>query len=119
MQNNVDLYSFVIRGIKITNDNLMKILDIQQYQIGIYDEYNNFQYFKNRFRDFSVEPNGNCFEKIDYTTLIIGEDIGYLKNGEVEEFDDRTKKQDDALLDRLNKVGLNGTLKTFIQVIAK
>lgn len=119
MQNNVDLYSFVIRGIKIKVCDLMKMLNIEQYKIGLYDAYNNYDYFKDVFKTFSVEPTGNYFENIDYTTIIIGEDIGYVVNGEVEEFEDRTKFQDDALLDRLNKVGVFGTLKTFIQVISK
>lgn len=113
------MYSFVIRGIKINVEDLMKMLNLEQYQIGAENDYNTFDYFRNRFRNLSVEANGNFFGKLDYTTLIIGEDIGYLKDGEVEEFDDRTQEQDDALLDRLKSVGITGTLKTYIQVISK
>lgn len=118
--NNIDLYSFVIRGIKIKVCDLMKMLNIEQSQIGVEDVYNNFLYFKDRFhKTFSVEATGNFFENIDYTIIIIGEDIGYIINGEVEEFDDRTQEQDNELLNRLKKFGITGTLKTFIQVISK
>jgi hypothetical protein len=119
MQNNADLYSFVIRGIKIKVKDLMIMLNIEQYQIGVENDYNNFDYFRNIFRNLSVEANGNFFGKLDYTTIIIGEDIGYLKDGEVEEFDDRTQEQDDALLDKLKQVGVTGILKTYIQAISK
>jgi hypothetical protein len=118
--NNIDLYSFVIRGVKIKVCDLMKMLNIEQSQIGVEDVYNNFLYFKDRFhKTFSVEATGNIFENIDYTIIIIGEDIGYIINGEVEEFDDRTQEQDNELLNRLKKFGITGTLKTFIQVISK
>jgi hypothetical protein len=111
------MYSFVIRGIKIKVDDLMKLLNIEQHQIGLKDY--NFQFFKDLLKTFSVEPTGNYFGNIDYETIIIGDDIGYIENGEVEEFEDRTKFQDDALLNRLNEVGITGTLKTYIQVISK
>lgn len=113
------MYSFVIRGIKINVKDLMKMLNLEQYQIGTESDYDTFDYFRNKFRNLSVEANGNFFGKLDYTTLIIGEDIGYLEDGEVEEFDDRTQEQDDALRKRLNDVGITGILKTYIQAISK
>ena len=111
--------SFIIRGMKIDSDEIIKTLNIPQSEIDeIEDDYDVYEFLGEKFNGLSVEPDGHYFGEIDYGTLVIGESLGGLEDGDVTEFKDRTEEQDKAILDKFEKLGFKGKLSTYIQMVS-
>ena len=114
--------SFILRGMKLTSDDIIKTLNISKDEIDAFDEDEGeiyeFLYDKLGEYDFSVEMDGNYFGGQDYSTLIVGESIGSLNDGEAVELPDRTPEQDKVLLEKFEVLGFKGTLKTYIQMVS-
>lgn len=112
--------SFIVRGMKLTNDEIIETLKIPQSEIDEFgdDEYELYEFLGSKFKGLKVEVDGNYFGGQDYTTLVIGEDIGSLEDGEVTELCDRTQEEDDKLLKKFEDLGFTGELKTYIQMVS-
>jgi len=110
--------SFVVRGIKISVDELAKILNIGDDELPE-DEYDSYEFFSEKLNEeFEVEIDGNFFGGRDYNTLIVGDSLGRLDDGEVVEFKDRTPEQENELRQRFEKYGITGVISTYIQMIS-
>ena len=113
--------SFIIRGIKMTSAEIIKTLNISQEEIDNFDNDDDIYEFLNYKLcnlDFNVEVDGNFFGEQDYSTLIVGKSIGYLKDGVVFELPDRTPDQDKKIIEKFEALGLKVSLKTYIQMIS-
>jgi hypothetical protein len=99
--------SFVIRGMSFGTEELSKILKIEESDI--------FSFL--RKTGFEVQYGGNTFGDIDNHTLIIGDNLQYLEDGEFVEYEDRPI-EDFKLLEKFEKVGIVGTLKTYVKMIS-
>jgi len=112
--------SFVVRGIKLTIYDLAKCLNIKNEEFEeIEDDYDKFEFFSNKLDDeFRIEADGNYFGEKDYNTLIVGDSLGGLEDGEVTEFKDRTTEEDDALRQKFEKYGITGVINTYIQMVS-
>ena len=111
--------SFIIRGMKLTSDEIIKALNIHQEIDGLNDgDIYEFLYDKLDDLDFSVEVDGNYFGGKDYGTLIVGKSIGYLEDGEVVELSDRTLEQDKEIIEKFEALGFKGILKTYVQMVS-
>lgn len=112
--------SFVVRGIKLTIYELAKFLNIEDKEFDeIEDEYEKYEFFSDKLdSDFRVEVDGNYFGEKDYDTLIVGESLGGLEDGDVTEFKDRTQEDDDALRQKFEKYGITGVINTYIQFVS-
>jgi hypothetical protein len=113
--------SFIIRGMKMSTDTIIKVLEISQDEIDEVgdDEYELFDFLSSKFEDnFSVEVDGNYFGSRDFSTLIVGESIGSLEDGEVMELVDRTPEEDYVLLKKFENLGFKGELCTYIQMVS-
>lgn len=106
--------SFVIRGLKISAEKVIEKLNLENFD----DEYDSFESIQSELKEFCVEPDGNYFGGLDYSTLIIGENILNLEDGEVTELKNRTVEEDEKLLYKLEQYGLYGELKTYIQFVS-
>lgn len=108
--------SFIIRGMKLSKDEIIEKLNIsdEAQNINGYD----FQYFIEKKFNFSVEPDGNYFGGQDYDNFIIGKSIGYLEDGEVVELPDRTDEEDKSIMEIFENLGFTGKLSTFVQMIS-
>ena len=111
--------SFILRGLKITRDEIVEKLGISQ-KISELDEddYEIFDFICSKLPDFSIEYDGNYFGGRDYNTLIVGESMGSLEDGEVTELPDRTEEEDKELLEKFEKLGFSGELKTYVQMVS-
>jgi len=89
------------------NKELSKILKIEESDI--------FSFL--RKTGFEVQYGGNTFGDIDNHTLIIGDNLQYLEDGEFVEYEDRPI-EDFKLLEKFEKVGIVGTLKTYVKMIS-
>lgn len=114
--------SFIIRGMKLKSDEIIKALNISQEEIDDFNENDGdiyeFLYYKLSDCGFSVEVDGNYFGGKDYSTLIVGKSIGYMEDGEVVELPDHTSDQDKELLEKFEAIGIQGTLKTYLQMVS-
>lgn len=111
--------SFVIRGMKIDSEEIIKTLNIPKSEIEeIEDDYDIYEFLGQKFNGLSVEADGNYFGEIDYGTLVIGKSLGDLKDGDVTEFKDRTEEEDKEILDVFEKLGFKGKLSTYIQMVS-
>ena len=112
--------SFIIRGMKISVDEAIKKLNIPQEEIDECqeDEYELFELVGGKFGDFEIEPDGNYFGSQDYTSMIVGEDLGSLDDGEAVELKEYTPEENQALLEKFEALGFTGTLKTYVQMVS-
>jgi len=111
--------SFIIRGMKFSTEEIIKCLNICSDEISEIEEgYDLFDFLSDKLKDFYVSYDGNFFDEKDYNTLIVGQRIGSLEDGEVTEFNDRTEEEDQIIIDKFKEIGLNGKLKTYIQMIS-
>jgi len=113
--------SFIIRGTKLSTDKIIETLNVSQEEIDNCnkDEYEIYELLSEKLNDFSIEVDGNYFGERDYNTLIVGEDLGYLQDGEVTELPDRTKEKDVKLIKKFEKLGFKDIiLKTYIQMVS-
>ena len=99
--------SFVIRGMSFGVEELSRILKIEESDVVS---------FLGK-RGFETQYGGNCFGNPDYQRLIIGDALQDLEDGEFVEFED-DPNNDFKLLERFEKIGIVGTLKTYVQMIS-
>lgn len=112
--------SFIIRGMKISTDEAIEKLGISQEEIDNCeeDDYEISQLISKKLKGFQIEYDGNCFYEMDYTTLIVGESLGYLNDGEAIELKEYTPEENEALLKKFEKLGFTGKLSTFVQMVS-
>lgn len=111
--------SFIIRGMKLDRDKIISTLNIPQSKIDEIDEdYEIFEFLSGKFGDLSVEVDGNYFGGQDYETLVIGDSLGRLEDGDVTELKDRTEEQDKTILNKFKALGFTGELSTYIQMVS-
>jgi len=110
--------SFILRGLKLHKDEIIEKLNIPEEEIDGLEEYEAFEYLSRKFIGFNVEVDGNYFGEQDYNTLIVGESLGRLDDGEVTELPDRTEEEDKKLLEKFETLGFTGKLKTYIQMVS-
>ena len=111
--------SFIIRGMKIKVDDAIKTFGISQDEIECKeDEYDIFELISKKFQGFDIKPDGNYFGNQDFTTLIVGEDIGSLEDGEVVELKEYTPEENQKLLEKFEAFGFTGKLSTFVQMVS-
>lgn len=115
--------SFIIRGIRIPIKDVVKALDLdkakeitsklnedEEVDYDIYD----MVYSALIEYELRVEGTGNYFGCRTYDEVIIGEDLGYLEDGEAIEL---PKYNDQKIKEKLNKLGISGEMKTFIEYL--
>ena len=107
--------SFIIRGMLLPTDEVIKILGISVDENA--SGYDMFYEIENAVGSLNVEPGGNYFGSVDYDECIIGEDRGSLVDGEATELEDDLEA-DAKLLEIFKELGFDGTLKTYIQMIS-
>jgi hypothetical protein len=108
-----------MRAAKFGKDELIKALNLSEEEIeNEGDGYDFLELVSDKVAEFNlgVEATGNYFGNLDYETLIIGKNIGELPDGEVVEIGD--SKEDEEILENLQKAGLSGTLKTYAQMVS-
>ena len=112
--------SFILRGTKLTSEEIIKTLNIPQEEITDFDdEYELFEFLSGKFEGFSVEVDGNYFGGKDYSTLVVGESIGDLEDGEVEELKEYTPEENQKLIEKFEKLGFKDVkLKTYVQMVS-
>lgn len=115
--------SFIIRGMKISIDEAIKKLSISQEEINDCneDDYEVYELISSKFEklmNLSAEADGNYFEEKDYTTVIVGDNLGYLSDGEFTELKDYTTDENEKLLEKFEAFGFTGKLSTFVQMIS-
>jgi hypothetical protein len=115
--------SFIIRGAKLSKDELIKTLNISQEEIDKYKDDYDFYYYilykKLKSDGLSVEPDGNYFGEKTYETLIVGQSLGGLEDGDVRELLDRTPEEDYELLKKFENLGFKDMkLSTYIQMVS-
>ena len=117
--------SFILRGMKLTRDEIVEKLNILEEEFDNFDDYDAFEYICSKLPDFSIEFDGNYFGMgsvqmtgQDYNTYIVGESMGSLTDGEATELPDRTAEEDKLLLDKFESLGFTGKLKTYIQMVS-
>jgi hypothetical protein len=111
--------SFIMRAAKFEKDELIKALNLTEEEIENEGEgYDFLELVSDKVAEFnlSVQGTGNYFGDMDYDTLIIGKSMGDLPDGEVVEIGDST--EDEEILENLQKAGLTGTLKTYVQMVS-
>lgn len=135
--------SFVLRGMKTTQRELIDLLKITQEEVlecdGEYEileliesklrgkgrySKNALQEFKSKLNDMeseldlNVEITGNYFGNKDFDNLIVGKYlIGELKDGQVTEIEE-DEIFDQVIIQQLNRLGLSGKLRTYAQMIS-
>jgi hypothetical protein len=110
--------SFIMRAVKFEKDELIKALNLSEEELENEDGYEFLELISDKVSDFNLRVNstGNYFGDVNYNTLIIGKNIGELPDGEVVEIGD--SQEDEEILENLNKAGLTGTLKTYVQMVS-
>jgi len=71
-----------------------------------------------KFEGFSVHADGNYFGDQDYSTLVIGESLGSLGDGDVTEMKEYTVEENKKLLSKFEELGFTGELKTYVQMVS-
>lgn len=116
--------SFIIRGLKLNQDELIKALNISQDDIDeCDDDYEISELLGSKLsdilgKDISIEPTGNYFGNQDYSTLIVGESIGRLNDGAATELKEYTEEENQKLLEKFETLGFTGILKTYVQMVS-
>ena len=113
--------SFVLRGTKLTTEEIIKVLNIPQDEIDEFeeDEYELYEFLGEKLIGFSVEVDGNYFGGKDYSTLVVGESIGSLEDGDVEELKEYTPEENQKLIEKFEALGFKDVkLKTYVQMVS-
>ena len=114
--------SFILRGTKLSTEEIIKVLNISQDEIdevGDEEEYELYEFLSGKLKGFSVENDGNYFGGRDYTTLIVGESIGSLEDGEAVELKEYTPEENQKLIEKFEVLGFKDVkLKTFVQMVS-
>ena len=111
--------SFILRGMKL---NVIEVIDklnlhgeISEFEEA---EYEIFDFLRKKLNCFSVHPDGNYFGEQDYNTMIIGQSLGGLEDGDVRELTDMTPEDDQKIIDKFEEFGFSGKLNTYIQMVS-
>ena len=114
--------SFILRGTKLSTEDIIKTLNIPQEEIdevGDEEEYELYEFLSGKLEGFDVEVDGNYFGDQDYTTLIVGESIGSLEDGEAVELREYTPEENQKLVEKFEALGFKDVkLKTFVQMVS-
>jgi len=112
--------SFIIRGMKIEKDVMIEKLNIslEDEGVDIEDEWEVMELLQSKFEGFSFEPTGNAFEGREWDTFIVGKSLGSLEDGEAIELKDMTPEENEEILNKFKKLGFDGELKTFIEMLS-
>ena len=113
--------SFVLRGTKLTTEEIIKVLNIPQDEIDEFeeDEYELYEFLGEKLIGFSVEVDGNYFGGKDYSTLVVGESIGSLEDGDVEELKEYSPEENQKLIEKFEALGFKDVkLKTYVQMVS-
>jgi len=138
--------SFVLRGINITKEEIIEALKISQEELDECeeDEYEIFELIEGKIKpypkygqlqkmkaqaegnplpeepsyDLDIHTTGNYFGNQDYDNLIIGKFEGGFEDGEVTELNEFGSVNDKSIIDELNRLGLSGPLKTYVQFVS-
>jgi len=112
--------SFILRGTKLSTEDIIKTLNIQQEELDDFDdEYERYEFLDGKLEGFSVETNGNYFGDRDYETLIVGESLGRLEDGEAVELKEYTPEDNQKLIEKFEALGFKDVkLKTFVQMVS-
>ena len=117
--------SFILRGTKLSTEEIIKALNISQDEIDEIsdedggEEYELYELLSEKLEGFDVEPDGNYFGSQDYSTLIVGESIGSLEDGEAVELKEYTPEENQKLIEKFEALGFKDVkLKTFVQMVS-
>ena len=114
--------SFILRGTKLSTEEIIKALNIPQEEIdevGDEEEYELYEFLSRKLKGFDVEVDGNYFGDQDYTTLIVGESIGSLEDGEAVELREYTPEENQKLIEKFEALGFKDVkLKTYVQMVS-
>jgi len=114
--------SFILRGTKLTTEEIIKVLNIPQDEldeVGEEEEYELYEFLSGKLEGFDVEADGNYFGEQDFTTLIVGESIGSLNDGEAVELKEYTPEENLKLIEKFEDLGFKDVkLKTFVQMVS-
>jgi len=111
--------SFIIRGMKISSDEIIEKFKIPKEDVDeCEDDYSLFEFLSDKFEGFSVHADGNYFGDQDYSTLVIGESLGSLGDGDVTEMKEYTVEENKKLLSKFEELGFTGELKTYVQMVS-
>lgn len=116
--------SFIIRGIKITKDDLKNILSIEEDEDGYmktWDKQRELSQKSNEF-DVNIESTRDYFDGEETDEFVIGDRYTSLEDGCVTEIE--TYEKDEELISFLSELGfgtveeLKEKLKTYAQYIS-
>lgn len=136
--------SFILRGMKFKKEELIAALNIIQEEIDECNDdyevmelissklsgpgnYGDLEKFKAKIDGITLEEEklqldlhetGNYFGDIDYDNLIVGKFMGSFDDGEVTEIGGNEGWIDDYVTRQLAKIGLSGTIKTYVQMVS-
>jgi len=117
--------SFIIRGAKFKVQEILEALNMSKDELMEFeeDEYGVYEFLEDKLNakpgGFDVEVDGNVFDGRDYNTLIIGESLGRLEDGDVTELKEYTPDENEKLLKKFEDSGFSvETLKTYVQMVS-
>ena len=113
--------SFIIRGTKLTTEEIIKKLNIPQEDIDELneDEYELYEFLGEKLEGLTYHVDGYYFGGRDYNTLVVGESLGGLDDGEVEELKEYTPEENQKLVEKFETLGFKDVkLKTYVQMVS-
>lgn len=105
--------SFIMRAVKFEKEELIQQLGFTEDELNECedDDYEFMEMVEDKFKSIdvklSVKGTGNYFGEMNYSTLIVGRNMGELPDGEVVEIGDPT--EDEEISAALQKFGLTGS----------
>ena len=86
------------------------------------DEDNGYElceFLEEKLDGFDVHETGNYFGDPDYSTLIVGKNIGRLSDGAAVELKEYTPEENQNLIDKFEAIGFKDIkLKTYVQMVS-
>ena len=109
--------SFVIRGIKVNNEDFIKYNNIEENPSGKLFNFNSiYDFIRKNHRELSVETTTYYFGGEETGEFIIGDKFCSPVDGDVVEIPPYTK--DNELQLKLSELGVTGELKTYMQFLS-
>lgn len=112
--------SFIVRGMRLSTDEIIKTLNISKEDIEEFeeDEYELLGYLSGKFEDLQYEPDGNYFGELDYSTIVVGKSLTNIEDGEMTEMSNLTEEQEQKVIDQFKSLGFTGELSTYIRFVS-
>jgi len=114
--------SFIIRGIKLKAEDIIKTLKITHEEfedVDQDDENDVFEFLSEKLEPFDTHSDGNYFGNQDWSTLIVGKSLGRLDDGDVVELKEYTAEENNALANKFEALGFTDIkLKTYVQMVS-